>query len=186
VLADSQVVGLAFSVQGASILDALPELISQLGLSHNIAISGGEVSVKRVNNGADFVLPLAQAAYIIYLFHFICRMHPLVLDVLKGSSRGVHDYCDWQISPDNFPFGSKGDMSKLFSLCANSASALRLVSGRLFMHLHLGGDPGVDVCDNLAGMLRQDLGTQSSQLPLSAKPMMGSMYWEIHSLGQAH
>jgi hypothetical protein len=181
-LSESNVFGLALSVQGGVIFDALPELIDQMGLNQRLRISGSIVTVTGLASGRAFTIATAQAAYIIYLIHFICRMHALMLQSLSQGDEAQLGWCDWQISPDNFPLGIDGPMAILFSLLAHSAARLRLVNGNLRVATHyVDGDPGVDVCDNLAGMLKEDLVRGSTALPCFEQPQKGGMYWEIHS-----
>ena len=185
VLAGSRVFALALSVQGKIVIDSLPELIGQMGLGENILVSGQETTISGLASGRDFTLPTIQAASVVYLMHFICRMHALILDRLHEDD-GEIVWCDWQISPDNFPLGVNGPMATLFSIIANSTGKMRLVSGnlRVLTH-HLDGDPGIDVCDNLAGMLRDDLAQGKCTLESFERPTMGGMYWEIHPAGNA-
>jgi hypothetical protein len=85
------------------------------------------------------------------------------------------------LNPQRTEMGGKARRS-LPKRTANSAANLRLVSGNLRVLTHyLHGDPGVDVCDNLAGMLKDDLARGSCTLECFERPTMGGMYWEIHS-----
>ncbi|RUM25728.1 hypothetical protein EFQ99_05245 [Rhizobium vallis] len=181
ILASSEVFGLAFSVQGGTVADSLSELIVNLGLSQHILISEREVSVVGLSSGREFAISIVQASYVIYLLYFLCRMHALILDQLRDQGGSPLPYCDWQISPDNFPLGLTGPMAELFSISANSASVLRLIRGNFRVSTHLRGDPGAEVCDNLAGMLRQDLQRGVCNFDLAARPKKGALYWEIHS-----
>lgn len=181
-LAGSNVFGLALSVKGGTVIDAFPELVDQMGLGDHLLVSGSIVTIAGTTLGHSLAMPLSQAAYIIYLLHFICRMHALVIKAMSEECPDDPLPCDWQISPDNFPRGVDGPMATLFSLTANSAAALRLVNGnlRVLTH-HVGGDPGVDVCDNLAGMLSHDIqGRTPADLDFYDRPKMGGMYWEVH------
>ncbi|WP_245514535.1 hypothetical protein [Rhizobium leguminosarum] len=147
VLAGSSVFALGLSVQGGTIIDSLPELIAQMGLDQNLRVSGQQVTIVGLASGPNFTISTVQAASVIYLMHFICRMHALIRDELRDGEGAQFVSCDWQISPDNFPLGVDGPMAALFSIAANSAANLRLVSGNLRVLTHyLHGDPGVDVC----------------------------------------
>ncbi|MFF2322398.1 hypothetical protein ACFVTJ_15220 [Agrobacterium sp. NPDC058088] len=183
-LASSGVFALALSVQGKTIIDSLPELISQMDLGGNIHVSGEKTIISGLASGRNFTLPTRQAASVVYITHFICRMHALILDRLREDDGNIV-WCDWQISPDNFPLGIDGPMSTLFYIIAENAAKIRLVSGNLRVSTHLSGDPGVDVCDNLAGMLRDDLTQGMCTLKCFERPTMGGMYWEIHAVGNA-
>ena len=180
-LATSSVFGLALSVQGGSVVDSLPELITQMGLDRDVIVSGPEIRIVGLASGHDFTIKEAQAAYAIYLLHFICRMHASILETLLDDDGAPLATCDWQISPDNFTGDFNGPMAKLFSVTANSAAMLGLVRGNLRVSTHyVKGDPGADLCDNLAGMLRDDLARGSSTLTRIERPAMGGLYWEIH------
>lgn len=185
VLASSSVFGLALSVQGGTVVDSLAELITQMALDGHLHVSGQEVTVAGLASGRDFTISTVQAAYVIYLIHFICRMHAFILESLNGDQAEPLVTCDWQISPDNFPNGVNGPMATLFSIVANSAAALGLVRGNLRVSTHLQGDPGAEVCDNLAGMLKDDLYCGSSTLACLERPAIGGFYWEIHDKCQA-
>lgn len=189
-LAQSGVFALALSVQGGTVVDFLPELLGQLGLDQNILVSGNEAAVVGLKCGQDFKISTVQAAYAVYLVHYICRMHDLVLQSHLENGGEIHGFLDWQISPDNFPAGVNGPMAKLFSVMANSAGPLGLVCGNLRVSTHyVAGDPGTDVCDNLAGMLKDDLPgalkhgliTMDNTVLYLERPKAGGLYWEIHS-----
>ncbi|MDR6636077.1 hypothetical protein J2X72_004891 [Phyllobacterium sp. 1468] len=72
-------------------------------------------------------------------------------------------------------------MATLFSIVANSAGQMGLVRGNLSVLTHsIRGDAGTDVCDNLAGMLKDDLVRGASTVACLERPMMGGLYWEVH------
>lgn len=181
ILENSSVYGLALSVQGGTVVDFLPELIGQMALDNNLRILGREVAVIGLASGQDFTISVVQAAYTIYLMHYICRMHALVFETMQKNGGALSGFCDWQISPDNFPGGVNGRMATLFSIVANSAAMLRLVKGNIRVLTHLKGDSGADVCDNLAGMLKDDLARGSNTLASLERPTTGGLYWEVHS-----
>ena len=163
-------------------MDSLPALIGQMALDRNLRISGREIAVVGLASGRDFTISTVQAAYTIYLMHYVCRMHALILETMQELDGARSGFCDWQISPDNFPGGVNGPMATLFSIVANSAASLGLVHGNLRVSTHyLRGDAGTDVCDNLAGMLKDDLVHGSSTLACLERPRTGGLYWEIHS-----
>jgi hypothetical protein len=182
ILENSSVFGLALSVGGGTVMDSLPALIGQMALDRNLRVSGRETAVVGLASGQEFTISTVQAAYTIYLTHYICRMHALIFETMQENDGAWSGFCDWQISPDNFPGGVNGPMATLFSIVANSAASLGLVRGNLRVLTHyLRGDAGTDVCDNLAGMLKDDLVHGSSTLPRLERPRTGGLYWEIHS-----
>ncbi|MBX5179908.1 hypothetical protein HJB77_27190 [Rhizobium lentis] len=178
-LASNPVFGLALRVSGGAMVDCLPQIITQFGLERSLLLSADKVRVVGVDSGEEFTIGTAQAAYVMYLSHFICRMHALVLQSLAAEDQSI-TWCDWQISPDNFPQGVNGPMATLFSIVANSAAGLGLVQGNLRVLTMVNGDPGVEICDNLAGMLREDFCNPPGSLRLVDSPAKGSLYWERH------
>jgi hypothetical protein len=178
-LATSDLYCLAFSARGGTIVDALPQLIARSGLANNLLVSDGAVAMRGLSYGKQISIPTIQAAYVMYLLHFISRMHALILEDLKAENKSI-SWCDWQISPDHFALGIGGAMMEMFSASANTASSLGWINGNLRVLTFDKGDPGVDVCDNVAGMLRQNIERDDKTLARLDRPVKGKIYWEIH------
>jgi hypothetical protein len=77
-----------------------------------VIVSGPEIRIVGLASGHDFTIKEAQAAYAIYLLHFICRMHASILETLLDDDGAPLATCDWQISPDNFTGDFNGPMAK--------------------------------------------------------------------------
>jgi hypothetical protein len=176
-LSETQIYGLAISARASVIDGVFEELIDQLQLRSDMKVEGDVVELGPTTRGEFIQLPRKEAAPIVFICHFVLRMHAALLVDLR--MRRGWEWCDWQISPDNFQHGINGPMATLFSNLLNSAPVLRLSSGSLRTITFTEGDPGNDVADLVAGALASSFAPgRTSMTGNATKPTIGKLYWE--------
>jgi hypothetical protein len=180
----------AISAQARTISKSYPLMIEQLGLSGLVgSFSKNEkpyvkfgpferVSVEAKLEPAYFDIIERQALPLIFICHFLLRMHQNLMPIIK-KQRPEIDWVDWQLMPNKFPGDVAGPMASLFHAIMSGAASQRLVAGniRIMTFNNAKDDAGSSFADNIAGWLSEKL---SKELEGSALPIIGDSFdWEI-------
>ena len=191
----------AISAQGKTIVASFGHMIQELGLNGRVRqcnrngksflefgpfrkislVACTEAEVIKRSVPANFLIAERQGIPLVFLAHFLLRMHRHVLTLVRNDHPEL-DWIDWQLSPNKFPGDIEGPMAKLFHAIMSGAAHARLVMGniRVMTFVDSGGDHGSLLCDNLAGLLSQKL--KSSEIRLDEPQPYGlgaSIFWEI-------
>lgn len=191
-LASSSMYVAAISAQASTIEATFDHMISELGLTGLLVPLqrndkpylefGPFLKLEADSSTTEVRFPIhrAQALALVFITHFIARMHQKLLAQLNQEDPGV-EWMDWQISADKLAGGLEGRMSSLFFALMGLLPQAKIVSGNLRGHTHLDGDQGTDLADNIAGMLQDGMSLNpASPLLTHEKAILreGALYWE--------
>jgi hypothetical protein len=187
----------AISAQARIISQSYPHMIDELGLSSLVqSFSKNEKPYlkfgpfMRVSYGAEpepayFDILERQALPLIFICHYVLRMHPQLMQIIK-KQRPEIDWVDWQLMPNKFPGDISGPMGSLFHAIMSGAAHHQLVDGniRVVTFNNSKDDVGSSFADNIAGWLSGKLGQGSEGFDL---PIIGSSFdWNVWTEINSH
>ncbi len=191
-LASSSMYVAAISAQASAIEFSFDHMITELGLTGLVTpiqrngkpylVFGPFLKLSSDGSTTEvrFSVLRARALPLIFIAHFVVRMHQKLLSQLHQENP-VIEWMDWQISADKFAGDLEGEMSSLFFALMGLLPQEKIVSGNLRGHTHLDGDQGTALADNIAGMLRDGIALNPVSLDLTheqARLREGALYWE--------
>ena len=184
----------AVSAQERVIEASVSHMIGELGLSGHVRtfekngkpyvgfgpFLKGKYGVKPEDfDEVSYELPRNQALPLIFICHFVLRMHQKLLPLLK-TARPELEWLDLQLMPNKFPGGIDGPMASLFYAIMSLASPERIAGTFRMMTLHESkGDAGNELADNIAGLLKDKIESGDREL----LPASEAVEWEIWEAG---
>jgi hypothetical protein len=187
---------LAISAQARAIEFSVAHMIEQLGMAGLVVpfvkngksyLRFGPFEVVRIRSDergslehagpVEFTLVRHQAVPMIFISHYLLRMHQQLLNNLQVVRENLH-WLDIQIMPNKFPGGTEGPMAALFHAIMSGASHQGLIKGnvRVMTFVHSHEDAGSALADNIAGLLTEKLNRpKASSSQVSPK----AFHWEV-------
>lgn len=195
----------AISAQGKTITGCFDHMVQELGLNglvRRLSRNGKQhleygpflrVSTEGTVEGklsrrfepASFSVPERQGIPLLFIAHFLVRMHRQVLAVVQ-EDRPELEWVDWQLMPNKFPGDIKGPMAQLFHAIMSGAAHARLAMGniRVVTFVDSRADHGSVLSDNLAGLLARKLELKETNPDLPKSRGSGaSFFWEVWAQG---
>jgi hypothetical protein len=116
------------------------------------------VTAEGVTEPAEFDIIEKQALPLLFICHFVVRMHQSTMLTVKRT-RPELEWIDWQLMHNKFPGDHQGPMGSLFHAIMSGAANARLVSGNLLDATFNSAkdDVGNTLADNIAGYLTERL-----------------------------
>jgi hypothetical protein len=182
------------SAQGRTIRHCFDQMVAQLGLSglvekttrnEKLYLKFGPYRRVIVPNNETATDPVyfevieQQALPLIFICHFVLRMHQQLLPVIRRRQPEI-EWIDWQLMPNKFPGDITGPMASLFHAIMSGAAHQRLVAGniRIITFNKSRDDVGSSLADNIAGWAAEKLIRNQPMNP-ALKGTGDAFDWEI-------
>jgi hypothetical protein len=153
----------------------------RFGPFQRISITGTEDgSLKEHSAPAKFEIVERQALSLIFICHYLLRMHQQLMPIIKKQRREL-EWINWQLMPNKFPGDITGPMGSLFQAIMSGVAYQQLVAGNIrimtFDKSH--EDQGSALADNIAGLCAEKLELDHSRPQWAFGALGHSFDWEI-------
>jgi hypothetical protein len=181
----------AICAQARTISQSYTHMIEQLGLTGLVeTYSKNEkpylrfgpfmrIAAEGKSEPAYFNIIERQALPLIFICHFVFRMHQHLMQIVKKGSPEI-EWIDWQLMPNKFPGDVAGPMGSLFHAIMSGAAHQRLIAGniRVLTFNSAKDDLGSSFADNIAGWLSEELGKEPNgfALPVIGNSLVGEIW----------